>query len=405
MDEQDKSSTDGEPRKVDVAAAARDIRTEGGDFVGRDHIVVSGNVIVLTSPPEALLQQLTWMINFKTEGSPGNLASGIGLPAQEDRNALQRSIDQVLALFESAALDGISARDVSAGAVQISQVELLLKKAILLRADAEERLLDQLALKRGDSGISGEDESERSLMDIDFAEAPTQSMLESAYALLKKANDIDPTNTEVLLQMAELLVDLTPDDPRDEERILNRVLKLLRDPKNDREKFRFAQATYLLATTRDQVDRQRVRQARSLFKSLDRIDWLKQCDQLLAGIAAEGGPVENKHSADLSGSALDGVFNPVGRWHIQVMDAAGSIMFLAIQTNGTFQSIQQVDGLGLNVQRVGQWAYNPINHALELQGMIDGVQPFMLGIFIQGRQEKEYYGLGTDGYGYLLSRA
>jgi hypothetical protein len=159
-----------------------------------------------------------------------------------------------------------------------------------------------------------------------------------------------------------------------------------------------------MATTRDQVDRKLLRRARKLFESLGRTEWLRQCDALLAGIPAEAGSAGEGQHTDTQALPHSDRFNPVGRWQIQVMDAAGSMMFMEFHANGTFQSSQQVDIYGLNVQRAGQWAYNPFNNALEIQGMIDGIQPFVLGIFVQGQQENDYYGLGTDGYGYLLTR-
>jgi hypothetical protein len=41
---------------------------------------------------------------------------------------------------------------------------------------------------------------------------------------------------------------------------------------------------------------------------------------------------------------------------------------------------------------------------LQLQGMVNGFQPFMLGIVIQGQQYEGYYGAGTDGYSYFLTK-
>jgi hypothetical protein len=383
----------------------RDVQTDGGDFVGRDHIVFSGNVIVLNSPSEAVLQELAKMVSLQTEVSLGSPLGIQGLLPVEDRAGLQRSIDQILHLFDTAAQEGVKAQGLAAGKVEISRVELLLKKAILQRAEADEMLLDHIQQQRSGLGTGAEDDFDMSASIADFDETPKQSKLEGAFALLQEANEIDPTNTEVLLQMAELLVELTPDDPRDEERILQRIHKLLRDPKDDREKFRLAQASFLLATTRDQIDRVLLEQARKIFETLGRAEWLRQCDALFAGIPGETNLGAEQRLSDSSGRPPASGFNPAGRWQIQVMDAVGSIMYIEFYPNGTFESVQQVASMGLNVQAAGQWAFNPINNAFEIQGLINGLQPFMLGIFIQGEQENGYYGLGTDGYGYLLTHA
>ena len=98
-------------------------------------------------------------------------------------------------------------------------------------------------------------------------------------------------------------------------------------------------------------------------------------------------------------------FQPVGRWHIQVSDAIGSTMLLNLFPNGTFQASQQLGPMGATVQAAGQWIFTPYNNMLQIQGLINGFQPFSLGIAIQGQQGNTYYGTGTDSYGYALSRS
>ena len=52
-------------------------------------------------------------------------------------------------------------------------------------------------------------------------------------------------DTEVLLLMAELLIELTPDDPTDERKLSTGARRLLEQPKDYAERARLAQASYL----------------------------------------------------------------------------------------------------------------------------------------------------------------
>ena len=69
---------------------------------------------------------------------------------------------------------------------------------------------------------------------------------QQAYALLQEANRLDPTNTEVLLHIAQLLTQLTPDDPGDEQKILYRIQKLLGNPRTDVERFQLARLVVIV---------------------------------------------------------------------------------------------------------------------------------------------------------------
>jgi len=234
--------------------------------------------------------------------------------------------------------------------------------------------------------------------------------------LLEEANQLDPTNTEVLLHMAELLIELTPDDPTDEQRLLYRVKQLLREPKDQAEQFRLAQATFLYATTSDPIRFNELSEARELFAKLGKATWVKHCDELLRS-THEGGSVSSPSQPDnppwlqpssppptQQAPVLQQVFQPVGRWMVQVGDAVGSTMTLNLAPNGGFEAEQQA-GLGISIKGAGQWVFVPQQRMLQLQGLIGGFQPFMLGITIQAQQNNGYYGVGSDGYGYFLVRA
>lgn len=46
----------------------------------------------------------------------------------------------------------------------------------------------------------------------------------------------------------------------------------------------------------------------------------------------------------------------------------------------------------------------PYYRMLQFQGLINGFQPFVLGITIQGQQPNGFYGFGTDACGYYFNR-
>jgi len=78
-------------------------------------------------------------------------------------------------------------------------------------------------------------------------------------------------------------------------------------------------------------------------------------------------------------------------------------MDINLAPNGTFMAQQAATGM--NIQAAGQWAFVPQNQMLQLQGTINGFQPFMLGIIVQGQRGNSYFGVGTDGYPYLCMRS
>jgi hypothetical protein len=180
--------------------------------------------------------------------------------------------------------------------------------------------------------------------------------------------------------------------------IINRIRTLLSYPKDDTERFHLAQATYLLGISKK--DDQLVFDARALFEKLGQREWVRAIDQLEAFVSnlqkpAQQGPYSPPQMPPQA------EFQPFGRWQIQISD--GSILFLNLNPDGIFQATQQ--RFGLSIQATGQWAFNPYNRMLQIQGIINGFQPFMLGITIQGQQSNGYYGAGTDGYSYFITKA
>jgi hypothetical protein len=63
----------------------------------------------------------------------------------------------------------------------------------------------------------------------------------------------------------------------------------------------------------------------------------------------------------------------------------------------------QPAGGGL-VSFAGHWGYDPNSKMLQMQVLINGIQPFALGIVIEGEQADGYAGRGTDGFSYFMMR-
>jgi hypothetical protein len=95
-------------------------------------------------------------------------------------------------------------------------------------------------------------------------------------------------------------------------------------------------------------------------------------------------------------------FQPYGQWQLHVNDAARSVMYVNFVPNGVCFGSQFSSGTG-HIQFNGRWGYNPLNRLLQLQGLINGVQPFMINIIIHGSRNNGFYGTGSDGYAYFIS--
>ena len=425
----------------------------------RETITASGKIVEILNPSDENLKSLTGINSVSTEIPYGQVAGVHGNRMPPDRQGTQRNIDEVLDVMDRAGDEqGETVDELRAGGMSISRIDLLIKKAILLQDEAEESHLNESV-----------PEEKRN--------AAHRALLKESYDLLRQANKLDPTNTEVLLYMAQLLMVLTPDDEKDEKRLLNRIRKLHGEPKNETEEFRLARASYLLAVTSHPPDRALLREARAVFDRLEQTKWVEQCNELLKSSGAlereEKGKVEDLGFVDLwkTVKSWRGIFSqpktgaqaptplnpnqtapapeqahvpqqpqpaaqppastlpvvqapppasqpqqpptpvqpvapaqfmPFGQWQIQVNDAIGSTLYINFIPNGVCFGTQFSQGIG-HIQFNGRWGYNPYNRLLQLQGLINGIQPFMLNIIIHGPRNNGFYGVGSDGYAYFLS--
>jgi hypothetical protein len=369
---------------------------------------IHGNVINLYVNSQDMTERLNQVGKMPTEVKQNQAAGMQGSQTSDHPEQLLESINELLELVKSSNRGGGKINEVKSGDFHISQVELLLKKAILIKSEADQMYFDQMAKnKHKDAGTY---QVNLSKMLAGFDQKAHDTKLQEAYDLLDEANKLEPANTEVLLHMAQLLIELTPDDPNDEERLLRRIQNLLTAPKDDAERFRLAQATFLLATSGDQIHHQSLQDARAMFQKLGRNEWVRQCDDLLASVPGNHNDQQHQQTHQPhqthpgQQTQQQPGFQPLGRWNIQVSDFMGSTMILNLHHNGYFDATQQTAMYGVIAQASGQWAYNPHQQMLQLQGMVNGFQPIMLGISIYNQYGNTYYGIGTDGYNYNFQK-
>lgn len=392
-----------EKPRTDIAIN-QDVSTAqaGSDVTGlrveqvQGEVHIQSNQVVLQASEGTNLKLLESIsTEIKTQTAAG--VAGSKLPERLDE--ANDKLDSLLKLLRDRESVGQRLEGVTAAGTRISRVDLLLKKAALLKINAEQMMLDHVERNKGRFDTTPGQVDMEAIFE-DFDSAAYDSTLNEAKDLLDEARSLEPSNTEVLLHLAELLIQVTVDDPSDERRVLYEVQSLLRNPKDDVERFRLAQATFLLATSHEPMDTNSLRDAREMFASLGRNDWTRHCDDLLA---SEGsGQVT---SAGHGMTAPPQQFTPHGAWNVQIMDAFSSTMQMTLNPDGQFAATQYVPAMGTNLQVSGGWFFNPMNSLLQLQGLIGGMQPFMLGITVQGWQGDGFFGVGTDGIAYILRQA
>lgn len=222
------------------------------------------------------------------------------------------------------------------------------------------------------------------LADYDFT--TTQAQVNEAHGQLLTAHELEPNNSAILLQMARAMIWLTPSDLGDEAKVLNHALQLLNNPTTDEEWLQRAQVLLMLASIKMPPDIEPLQLARTIFFQLNQPEWVQQCDRLLQSIPQS-----------------QVAFQPAGgRWRIDIGDQAGSVMLIDFHANGQFQAVQS--SVGGQIQAHGAWSYNLQNQVLQLQGFVNGNNPFTLAITIRGMQGAQFVGQGFDGLAYLFTR-
>lgn len=365
--------------------------------------VVQGNVIHIHNPSAELMGQLGAVKAVSTEVMTEQ--SKRRRPGDERIDALEKNVSEILKQMRTAEQRGQHVDEVQVGTMHLSRVELLLKQAVLLTAEADQMYLDHI--EHNKKFIEQSKRSRRVELDLSdlldgFDGQAHTAKLREAYETLREANAIEPTNAEVLLHMAKVM-DQLEENPQEISGALYKVQNLLTPPRNDRDKFHLAQAAFLSATLREYQHDEQLRSARNLFLQLGRNDWVQQCDDLLAANDLSGYSATPETGFGTQGTPQPSSFQPVGNWQSQLSN--GSTMTFQLLPGGQMQGVQQVGMLGINVNFNGQWAFDPYDHLLQLQGMVGGSSPFLLHIAIEGHQGNIYFGMGSDGQSYLLTKS
>lgn len=299
-----------------------------------------------------------------------------------------------------------------------SRTDLLLKKATLLQAEAGqavqenlERVGPQLMEKAKAMGASGALEKAQitdgsmapffSAMGSLFKEAVDQatiSKLEKALDLVNQVLDLEPDNIEALLLKWRVLLLLDLGDIRTWRSPLRLIDGLITTPKNDVESLQLAQAKLFLAMSSDPFDVVGLKQARDLFNATGRKEYVDQIDSVLASQAASSGAWPPSPYGQAPPNAA---FQPLGRWQIQ--NNSGQVTIVDLYPNFTLQGIIVI--MGWNHPIGGQWNFNPNNQLLQMQGYIDGYNPFLWNLMIQVPQGNGYAGVDGAGIPFFINRA
>jgi hypothetical protein len=316
------------------------------------------------------------------------------------RDALKQNIQHIL---EAAARGNPRALRIRIGDEEISRVDMLLKQAVLLETEASQMFLDTVA-DHGDAIERAKTSSDGPTFQLDLADLLSgfdgdahDRKLKEALSLLEEANRLDPTNTEVLVHMAGVLNQIHPEDDTQSRRLLYRVQQLLQNPRNEAEKFRLAQATFLLATGGPQTHEESLLQAREMFKQLGRISWVNQCDLQLRSLRRSG----SMPQVPTAWAAPPQMDPAVGSWQVSISD--GRVVNMTLAPGGAFHASMMVMP-GIGYQAHGTWQSGPAGSFVDFQGILNGVQPFAVRIVIQSRGPNLFTGFGSDGLLYQFQR-
>lgn len=338
---------------------------------------------------------------------------------QKDREEIARLRGELSKLFDTLKESSREkeSEHINAGGIKVSKVELLLKKAILLKSEAEQMLNEQIFHTDQRMQVKSSERAANSEPGTPVSDLGNYRVkLSEALELLEEANRMEHGNIEVLLHMAQVIGKLHPERPDDERKLIRQVLGLLRHPRNDTEWFQKAEATYLMARAGDETHPDLLAEAREIFERIKRFDWVRKCDDILESLEAankanhlQSHPDQshqkhgnqNRHSsAKESHSAVD--FHPVGQWQVEVSD--GSYIAIQFYPNGTVQGTQQNPMMFQYSWFTGQWFYIPQQNMLQLQGWYNTGMNFYEHIVMSKTPDGQFTGAGTMGYSYQFRR-
>ncbi len=245
---------------------------------------------------------------------------------------------------------------------------------------------------------------------------------QEASVLYYKADEIQPDDPRVAFHTGEIWAHIYPDNLKDVREQYRRAERLLTDATDDDSRRLLARVLLARALLTDPPNEKLLLRAGEIADSLNDTVLLGRIEQAADRIASvststpsespawEGWspdtPAQDKrfdvHDPDWRPPRGDD-FNPIGRWNVQVQDMVGSRLFVEFAPNGSFQMLQQVGMYQVPVN--GSWMFNPHTRQLAMQGVVNSFQPFILALTINGALPNGYTGMGSDGIGYILTRA
>ncbi len=419
-----------------------------GDIAGT---IVQGNVVVIQLPS----QDGPLLRDAPTSAPPSAPVPGVE-NVEVDTSPYTEVVNQALAGVRAAEETGLAVENVQVGDIQVSKIDLLLKRAVIAKAEASHMMIENVTAKQQElqqfatqfqaAGRFDQESLDRFAADGQaiiwrgFDRDTYSARLEDARALFEEALDLDETNVEALLQLADLHMALTPHDVSDEERILVRANALLQHPTTDDERFMQAQAMLmsamimrvkhgnmtpgpeLLAVARQYQSV--LTEARDQFSRLGRTMWANAANEMLessrANVASWAGPQPPLHGAggsepstSPSGTPQQGWgqpfappsghgFDPVGHWNVEIvmgMIPTGSA-YLALNPDHSLQGMVSPDGSAL----YGQWNFLPAMNQLLVQGHVNGMQPFYWQVQLVNAQYATADGFDHIGNSYRFYR-
>ena len=372
------------------------------NILGENVHVVNNNFILSGKDAEKRMKEIISM-NKDVSMQYGNSDSH---KSSEQMERVKGDLEKLTGIVEELRSKGEDSVDLYAGKLKISRAEMLLKRAILLKVEADQMLMDLFynSAREMDSDSQGAGEGDMKNTISGINEGEYEDKLKESLALLREANKEEPTNVEVLLHMAQVVGTLEPDHPQKARRLISKAMGFLKNPKNDDEWFWKAEATFLMGTVGDETHPDLLRDARKIFERLGRSEWVRQCDSLLEAFdTEEEGKIPEIQQENSSGSTDSSIeFHPVGRWHIDVND--GSTIDVHFFQNGVVQGTQHNAMNWQNFSFSGQWAYVPYSRLLQVQGSTNMGFPVMQVIGIQQKEGDRFLGFDINGYQYRMKK-
>lgn len=383
------------------------IRGDGNIF--GESVKVVNNTIQLQLDDEGK-ERLAKLLSIKTDVSP-QYGESAEVASTAEVSRMKEDLGKLISMVDHLQKKGEIAAELSSGTLNISQGEMLLKKAILLKTEAELMLLDQVEVNKINTDLASKYQASEIEVDLSVLmsgvdEESYLNKMQESLKLLREANKRDPYNVEILLHLAQVVGQLEPDQPAKERKILGKALNLLRHPKNDSEWFLKAEATFLMATAGDETHPDLLEDAREIFERINRRDWVRQCDDLLDSFGEKMNDsfIESPSTQPLPHSESQQTleFHPVGRWHVEAND--GTVIDIHFLPNGVVQGTQKNAMTWQNFSFNGQWAYVPYNRMLQIQGLTNFGYPFVQVITIQQKTGEKFTGFDVNGYYYEFQR-